>query len=37
MNKQSLIRTTNKIGLILKKNSPKILMGVGIAGSVVSM
>ena len=36
MNKQSLIRTTNKIGLILKKNSPKILMGVGIAGSVVS-
>lgn len=36
MNKQTLIRTTNKIGLILKKNSPKILMGVGIAGSVVS-
>ena len=36
MNKQNLIRTTNKIGLILKKNSPKILMGVGIAGSVVS-
>lgn len=36
MNKQSLIRTTNKIGLLLKKNSPKILMGVGIAGSVVS-
>ena len=36
MNKQSLIRTTNKIRLILKKNSPKILMGVGIAGSVVS-
>ena len=36
MYKQSLIRTTNKIGLILKKNSPKILMGVGIAGSVVS-
>lgn len=36
MNKQSLIRTTNKIGLILKKNSPKILMGVGIAGSIVS-
>ena len=36
MNKQSLIRTTNKIGLILKKNSPKILMSVGIAGSVVS-
>lgn len=36
MNKQSLIRTTNKIGLIFKKNSPKILMGVGIAGSVVS-
>lgn len=36
MNKQSLIRTTNKIGLILKKNSPRILMGVGIAGSVVS-
>lgn len=36
MNKQSLIRTTNKIGLILKKNSPKILMGVGIAGSVAS-
>ena len=36
MNKQILIRTTNKIGLILKKNSPKILMGVGIAGSVVS-
>lgn len=36
MNKQTLIRTTNKIGLMLKKNSPKILMGVGIAGSVVS-
>lgn len=36
MNKQTLIRTTNKIGLILKKNSPKILMGVGIVGSVVS-
>ena len=36
MNKQTLIRTTNKNGLILKKNSPKILMGVGIAGSVVS-
>lgn len=36
MNKQSLIRTTNKIGLVLKKNSPKILMGVGIVGSVVS-
>ena len=36
MNKQTLIRTTNKIGLILKKNSPKILMSVGIAGSVVS-
>ena len=36
MNKQTLIRTTNKIGLILKKNSPKILMGVGIAGSIVS-
>ena len=36
MNKQTLIRTTNKIGLILKKNSPKILMGVGIAGSMVS-
>lgn len=36
MNKQTLVRTMNKVGLQLKKHSPKILMGLGIAGSVAS-